>query len=94
MVKAIWNGAVIAESENCEFIENNYYFPPSDVNKQYLKQSETQSTCPWKGEAYYYDVIVNDEVNKDAAWYYPHPKPAAKKIKDYVAFWNGVEIKE
>ncbi len=92
MVKAIWKGAVIAESSNCEFIENNYYFPPSDVNIKYLKQSETQSTCPWKGEAHYYDVIVNDEVNKDAAWYYPNPKPAAKKIKDYVAFWNGVEI--
>lgn len=92
MVKANWKGAVIAESSNCEFIENNYYFPPSDVNKKYLKQSKTQSTCPWKGDAHYYDVIVNDEVNKDAAWYYPDPKPAAKKIKDYVAFWNGVEI--
>ena len=94
MVKAIWNDMVIAESNNCEIVENNYYFPPEDVNKQYLRESDKHSTCPWKGKASYYDVVVNEEVNKDAAWYYPNPKPAAKKIKDYIAFWNGVAIKE
>jgi uncharacterized protein (DUF427 family) len=94
MVKAIWNDIVIAESTNCEIIENNYYFPPEDVKKQYLRKSDTRSTCPWKGKAHYYDVIVNNEENKDAAWYYPEPKSAAEKIKNYVAFWNGVVIKE
>lgn len=92
MVKAIWNDVVIAESNKCEIVEENYYFPPDDVNKRYLKNSDNTSTCPWKGEAHYYDVVVNEEANKDAAWYYPNPKPAAKKIKDYIAFWKGVEI--
>ena len=91
-MKAIWNGVVIADSNNCEIVEENYYFPSEDVNKEYLKTSDNISTCPWKGEAHYYDVVVNGDVNKDAAWYYPNPKPAAKKIKDYVAFWKGVEI--
>ena len=94
MVKAIWNDMVIAESNNCEIVENNYYFPTEDVNKKYLRESDKHSMCPWKGKANYYDVVVNDEVNKDAAWYYPNPKPAAKKIKEYIAFWNGVSIKE
>ena len=94
MVKAIWNDVVIAESNNCEIVENNYYFPTEDVNKKYLRESDKHSMCPWKGKANYYDVVVNDEVNKDAAWYYPNPKPAAKKIKEYIAFWNGVDIKE
>jgi len=94
MVKAIWNDVVIAESNNCEIVENNYYFPTEDVNKKYLRESDKHSMCPWKGKANYYDVVVNDEVNKDAAWYYPNPKPAAKKIKEYIAFWNGVSIKE
>lgn len=94
MVKAIWNETVIAESNNCEIIEDNYYFPPEDVNKQYLQESDTESTCPWKGQAHYYNVVVNESVNEDAAWYYPDPKPAAKKIKNYVAFWKGIQIEE
>jgi uncharacterized protein (DUF427 family) len=94
MVKAIWNETVIAESNNCEIVEDNYYFPPEDVNKQYLQESDTESTCPWKGQAHYYNVVVNESVNEDAAWYYPDPKPAAKKIKDYVAFWKGIQIEE
>lgn len=94
MVKAIWNETVIAESNNCEIIEDNYYFPPEDVNKQYLQESDTESTCPWKGQAHYYNVLVNESVNEDAAWYYPDPKPAAKKIKNYVAFWKGIQIEE
>lgn len=94
MVKAIWKDTLIAESNNCEIVEQNYYFPPEDVNKEYLRDSDTHSTCPWKGKASYYDVVVDDEVNKDAAWFYPNPKSAAKKIRNYVAFWNGVEIEE
>ena len=94
MVKAIWKGKVIAESDKCEMVEGNYYFPPDSVKKEFLKESEKRSTCPWKGEAYYYDVEVSGEVNEDAAWYYPKPKDAAQNIKDYVAFWNGVKVEE
>jgi len=92
MTKATWNNTIIAESDQCEIVENNYYFPPDSVNKEYLKDSDTHSTCPWKGEASYYSVEVNGEVNTDAAWYYPEPKDAASNIKGFVAFWNGVEI--
>jgi uncharacterized protein (DUF427 family) len=73
-------------------VENNHYFPPDSVKREYLKESDTHTTCPWKGEASYYTVVVNDTVNKDAAWYYPEPKEAAKQIKDYVAFSKGVEV--
>jgi uncharacterized protein (DUF427 family) len=94
MAKAIWNGVVIAESDKPIVVEGNLYFPPESVKKQYFKESATHSTCPWKGEASYYDVAVEGKVNKDAAWYYPEPKPAAKHIKDYVAFWKGVEVED
>jgi len=94
MVKAIWKDKIIAESDNFEIVEGNYYFPPDSVKKEYLKDSNTHTTCPIKGIASYYDVVVDGEINKDAAWYYPDPKPVAKKIKDYVAFWNGVEVKD
>jgi len=94
MVKAVWKDKIIAESDNFEIVEGNYYFPPDSVKKEFLKESETHSTCPWKGYASYYDVIVDMDTNKDAAWYYPEPKPAASKIKNYVAFWKGVEIIE
>ena len=92
MPKATWNGAVIAESDRTVQLEGNHYFPLDDVHQQYLRESDSRSTCPWKGEASYYNVLVSDQVNKDAAWYYPEPKEAAKKIKNYVAFWNGVEV--
>jgi uncharacterized protein (DUF427 family) len=92
MAKAIWNGTVIAESDTVEEVEGNFYFPPRSVKREYLRESRTRSTCPWKGEASYYDVVVDEKVNKDAAWYYPEPKPAAARIKDHVAFWKGVEI--
>jgi len=92
MVKAIWNDKIIAETDDFEIVEGNYYFPPSSVKREYLKVSNTHTTCPIKGVASYYDIVVDGNVNKDAAWYYPEPKPVAKKIKDYVAFWNGVEI--
>jgi uncharacterized protein (DUF427 family) len=92
MPKATWNGAVIADSNETIEIEGNHYFPPQSVNMQYIEDSSTHSTCPWKGEASYYHIVVNDEKNQDAAWYYPQPKEAASQIKDYVAFWKGVEI--
>lgn len=94
MPKAIWNNAVIAESNSTELVEGNHYFPPESINREYLKSSETQSTCPWKGLASYYTLVVDGEENKDAAWYYPSPKDAASQIKDHVAFWKGVKIVE
>ena len=92
MPKATWNGAVLAESDRCEVVENNYYFPPDAINQQYFKPSSTHSTCPWKGLASYYTVVVEGQENKDAAWYYPEPKDAAKNIRGYVAFWRGVKV--
>lgn len=92
MAKALWHDIVIAESDTYEMVENNVYFPPEAVKRAYLQPSSTHSTCPWKGEASYYDVVVAGETNKDAAWYYPAPKDAAKQIKDHVAFWRGVKV--
>lgn len=92
MITAIWNGVVLAESDNTIIIEGNHYFPPNSVNREYLTKSNTHTTCPWKGLASYYDVVVKGKENKDAAWYYPEPKSAAKEIKDYIAFWKGIEI--
>ncbi len=92
MPKAIWNGAVIAESEETVVVEGNHYFPPDSVNREYLQDSQTQTTCPWKGEASYYHVMANGELNADAAWYYPDPKSKASHIKDHLAFWHGVEV--
>ena len=92
MAKAIWNGVVLAESDKTEVVEGNQYFPPDSVKREYFKESSTHSTCPWKGLANYYTVEVNGKENKDAAWYYPQPKDAAKQIKDHVAFWKGVEV--
>ena len=94
MVKAVWKGNVIAESDDVEIIEGNYYFPPDAVKNDLLVDSETTSICPWKGEANYYDIVIDKQINKNAAWYYPNPKPKASKIKDYVAFWKGVKIEE
>ena len=92
MPKAIWNGAVLAESNRTEVVEGNQYFPPDSLNKQYFKESNTHTTCPWKGLASYYTVEVNGQENKDAAWYYPTAKEKAKNIEGYVAFWRGVKI--
>ncbi|TFH42540.1 MAG: DUF427 domain-containing protein [ANME-2 cluster archaeon] len=92
MITAIWNGVVLAESDNTIIIEGNHYFPPNSVNREYLTKSNTHTTCPWKGLASYCDVVVKGKENKDAAWYYPEPKSAAKEIKDYIAFWKGIEI--
>lgn len=91
-MKATWNGATIAESDDTVVIEGNHYFPREAISKEYFQDSSTHTTCPWKGEASYFDVVVNGEVNKDSAWYYPEPKPAAAEIKDRVAFWRGVKV--
>ena len=94
MFKAIWNGKEIAASEECIVVEGNQYFPPDAVNMEFFKESSNSSICPWKGTASYYDLEVDGESNPDAAWYYPDPSEAAMEIKDYVAFWKGVEIQK
>lgn len=91
-MKAIWNNEVIAESDETIVVENNHYFPAEAVDKKYLEMSATHTTCPWKGAASYYSLQVGGKMNRDAAWFYPNPKPAAENIKNYVAFWKGVEI--
>ena len=92
MPRATWNGTVIAESERFELVEGNVYFPPDAVRREHLRPSTTHTTCPWKGEASYYDVVVDGQTNRDAAWYYPAPKDAARQIRDHVAFWRGVQV--
>lgn len=92
MARAIWNGATIAESHATITVEGNHYFPPESVNREYLRDSATRTVCSWKGIASYYDIVVNGEVNRDAAWYYPEPKDAARRIAGYIAFWRGVRI--
>jgi uncharacterized protein (DUF427 family) len=93
-MKAIWNGATLAESDKTLVVESNHYFPPDSINKEYFHGSNMHTTCPWKGEANYYNIAVGDQVNTDAAWYYPAPKQEAAHIKNYVAFWRGVKITE
>jgi uncharacterized protein (DUF427 family) len=92
MPKAIWNGATIADSADTVVVEGNHYFPRDTVNADYLRESGTQTSCPWKGLANYYSITVDGAENKDAAWYYPDPKAAAAEIKDRIAFWKGVKI--
>lgn len=91
-MKAIWNGQVIAESEDTLVVENNHYFPPHSIKSDFFKSNDTHTSCPWKGVASYYTVEVNGESNKDAAWYYPSASDLAKNIEGYVAFWKGVEV--
>ena len=92
MPKAIWNGTVIAESDQCEVVEGNQYFPPDSVKMEYFTPSDTHSSCPWKGVANYYTIEVDGNTNADAAWYYPETKERAKNIEGYVAFWRGVQV--
>ena len=92
MARATWNGEIIAESDHCEIVEGNHYFPPDAVKHELLQPSQTHTTCGWKGIASYYDVAAGGNVNKDAAWYYPAPKAAAQNIAGYVAFWKGVKV--
>ena len=92
-MQAIWNNQILAESDDTVVIENNHYFPVKSLNKEFFTESDTNSFCPWKGEASYYSVKVDGQINADAAWYYSEPYEAAKEIKDRVAFWKDVEIK-
>jgi uncharacterized protein (DUF427 family) len=92
MAKAVWNGQTLAESENFQTVEGNIYFPDESVKREFFRVSSTTSTCPWKGLARYYTLVVDGQENPDAAWYYPDPKPAARAVKHHVAFWRGVEV--
>ncbi|NNK81043.1 MAG: DUF427 domain-containing protein [Flavobacteriales bacterium] len=93
-MKAIWNGQLLAESNDTKVIEGNHYFPADSIKKEFFKDSDTHSVCPWKGTASYYSLVVNGEENKDAAWYYPQAKDMAKEIEGYIAFWKGVEVNQ
>ena len=93
-MQAIWNGVVLAESDDTVVVENNHYFPESSLNKDYFSASALTSVCPWKGTASYYSVTVDGETNADAAWYYPTPLPEADMVTDRVAFWKGVQVKQ
>lgn len=92
MVEARWNGAVIAKSDDTVVVEGNHYFPADAVDPALLKPSATTSNCPWKGTAHYHSLVVDGQDNRDAAWYYPDPKPAAAEIAGRIAFWKGVEV--
>ena len=92
MPTAIWNGAVLAESDETVIVEGNHYFPADSIRQEHFRDSDTTSVCGWKGTARYYTVDVNGQQNKDAAWYYPDPKPEAANIQGHVAFWKGVEV--
>ena len=94
MPRAIWNGAVLAESDQTQVVEGNHYFPPDSLKSEHFRECDAQTVCGWKGTASYYDVVVDQSVNEQAAWYYPEPKPEAAQIKDCVAFWKGVQIVE
>lgn len=91
-MRAVWHGAVLAESDDTVVVERNHYFPVDSLRREHFRDSDHHSTCPWKGLASYYDVVVDDAVNANAAWYYPQPKEAAKEIRGRVAFWKGVEV--
>ncbi len=93
-MKAVWKNTVIAQSDDTILLEGNHYFPPDSVEKKWLHKSSTHTVCSWKGKAHYYNVAIGDEVNHDAAWYYPHPTQMAAQIKNYIAFWHGVKVFE
>lgn len=93
-MKATWNGATIAESDDTVVVEGNHYFPAETIKSEHFQPSETHTVCPWKGTASYYDVVVNGDINADAAWYYPETKDEAKEIEGRIAFWKGVEVIE
>jgi uncharacterized protein (DUF427 family) len=92
MPKAVWNGAILAESDDTVVVEGNHYFPAEAINEEFFRDSDWHTVCHWKGTASYYDVVVDGETNQNAAWYYPEPSPAATEIKDHVAFWHGVKV--
>jgi uncharacterized protein (DUF427 family) len=92
MVRATWNGAVLAESDDTVVVEGNHYFPRGALHREFFAASDHHSVCPWKGQASYYDIVVDGKVNRAAAWFYPGPRPAAAAIRDRVAFWHGVGV--
>ena len=92
-MRAIWKDSVIAESDHTIVVEGNHYFPPESLRREHVRDSSQHSVCPWKGTASYFDVVVGNEVNPGAAWYYPEPKSAAAEIRGHVAFWRGVAVK-
>lgn len=94
MVRATWNGVVLAESDDTVIVEGNHYFPVSSVDRRYLRRSETHTRCPWKGTASYHTLVVDGKQNVDAAWFYPDPSQAARRIEGRIAFWHGVEVVE
>lgn len=94
MAKAVWNGVVLAESDQTVMVEGNHYFPPDAINKDYFRPSDMHTTCHWKGLASYYNVEAGGKTNPNAAWYYPTPKDAAKEITGYIAFWKGVQVED
>ena len=93
-MKAIWNGQIIAESNDTIVVEGNHYFPAETLNKAFLQESDTHTTCPWKGVASYHTLVVDGQTNKDAVWHYPNTKDAAKQIEGRFAFWRGVQVVE
>jgi uncharacterized protein (DUF427 family) len=93
-MKAIWNGAVLAESDDIVTVEGNHYFPEASLNRDYVTFSNHRTSCPWKGQAYYYTLFVNGEMNPEAVWYYPEPTEAAANIKGRVSFWKGVKVED
>ncbi len=93
-MKAVWNGAIVADSDATRVVEGNHYFPPDSIHRKYFKDSRTTSICPWKGQASYYTLEVAGTRNENAAWYYARPREAAAEIKDYIGFWRGVEVSE
>ena len=94
MPRAVWNGATLANTDASVVVEGNHYFPPASIREEHFRKCDKQTVCGWKGTANYYDVVVGDQVNAQAAWYYADPKPEAAQIKGYVAFWKGVEVIE
>jgi uncharacterized protein (DUF427 family) len=93
-MKATWNGVTLAESDDTVVVEGNHYFPENSLKREYVSFSNHRTSCPWKGQAYYYSLFVNGEMNPDAVWYYPEPSEAASQIKGRVAFWKGVKVEE
>ena len=91
-MKAMWNGTVVAESDETVMVEGNHYFPPQSIKAEYFQGSDIRTTCPWKGKASYYNVVVDGQVSSNAAWYYPSASSAAKQIEGYIAFWHGIKV--
>ena len=93
MMQALWKDKLLAESDQTKVVEGNHYFPPAAIRREFFQECDAQTVCGWKGTASYYDIVVDGEVNQQAAWYYPDPKPDAAEIAGYIAFWNGVDVR-